>query len=423
LIMGFASAYLETRAIFPELIKEAPDKQTGIIVVVPACNESGLNSLLNSLASCSEPDCKVEVLVFVNAPPKADIETLHNNRNTIAGLHRWRIENISCYFRLFAVEADTSSVSGWGVGLARKTGMDEAVRRFDKIGRSDGVIVSLDADCQVESNYFTALCDELLKRKDRSACSVYFEHPLSGKEYPEHNYRSVTLYELHLRYYLQGISYSGFPYVFHTVGSALAVKALPYIKVGGMNRRQAGEDFYFIQKLVPGGGYCSLNSTTVYPSPRASGRVPFGTGATVMKMVMNNQKSLLSYNFLAFKDLKAFFNMIEQVFNCKYYNESYQYYKLPASVQSFISETEWRERIKEIKGNTSGLQSFQKRFFNWFNMFKIVKYLNHVHLHYYRKYSVEEAACDLLESTGIKFTSKNPAELLLVYRKLEKGRY
>jgi len=34
--MGFASAYLRERALFPEIIKEVPEKETGIIVVVPA---------------------------------------------------------------------------------------------------------------------------------------------------------------------------------------------------------------------------------------------------------------------------------------------------------------------------------------------------------------------------------------------------
>ena len=47
--MGFASAYLEKRAFFPEIIKEAPDNETGIIVVVPAYNEPGLARLLDSL--------------------------------------------------------------------------------------------------------------------------------------------------------------------------------------------------------------------------------------------------------------------------------------------------------------------------------------------------------------------------------------
>ena len=48
--MGFASAYLEERALFPEIIKEAPDSETGIIVVVPAYNEPGISKLLDSLA-------------------------------------------------------------------------------------------------------------------------------------------------------------------------------------------------------------------------------------------------------------------------------------------------------------------------------------------------------------------------------------
>ena len=43
--MGFASTYLEKRTLFPEIIKEAPDKQTGIIVVVPACNEPGISKI------------------------------------------------------------------------------------------------------------------------------------------------------------------------------------------------------------------------------------------------------------------------------------------------------------------------------------------------------------------------------------------
>ena len=91
------------------------------------------------------------------------------------------------------------------------------------------------------------------------------------------------------------------------MGSAIGVKALPYIKAGGMNRRQAGEDFYFIQKLVPAGGYFSLNSTVVYPSPRPSFRVPFGTGASITKLTESDEPLLLTYNILAFKELKIFF--------------------------------------------------------------------------------------------------------------------
>ena len=52
--MGFASAYLEERALFPEIIKEAPDKNTGIIVVVPSYDEPGIAKLLDSLAYAAQ---------------------------------------------------------------------------------------------------------------------------------------------------------------------------------------------------------------------------------------------------------------------------------------------------------------------------------------------------------------------------------
>ncbi|MEI6047315.1 MAG: glycosyltransferase family A protein [Bacteroidota bacterium] len=418
--MGFASTYLEERELFPEIIKEAPDEHTGIIVVIPAYDEPGIRKLLDSLTACNKPPCKVEVIIVVNAPANAEKESLENNFITIRNIESWKIENNSCFFRLFAFDTGLQSINKWGVGLARKTGMDEAVRRFNRIDNSDGIILNLDADCLVAQNYFVSVCDELLKKRDRSACSIYFEHPLSGSDFPKNIYKYITLYELHLRYYFQGLAYSGFPYVFHTVGSALAVKAQQYVKAGGMNRKRAGEDFYFIQKLVPAGGYFSLNSTTVYPSPRTSSRVPFGTGASIGKLSEGKLPALLTYNFLAFKDLRSFFCMAENIFNCKH-EDLHKWYKIfPESIILFLKEKEWTDKMVEIKNNTSGLPSFKKRFFGWFNMFRIVKYLNYVHKEIFEKKPVDVSASELLKNAGIIFESEVLMDLLLYYRKMEK---
>jgi len=418
--MGFASTWLEERALFPELINEAPDKQTGIIVVVPAYNEPGICKLLDSLILCSEPICKVEIIIVVNAPENAEKESIENNKLTIKNIESWKKENNNCFFRLFAFIVEPS-VSGWGVGLARKTGMDEAVRRFNQLNKPDGIILNLDADCIVESNYFVSICSELLYKKDRTACSIYFEHPLSGNDFEDKIYKYISLYELHLRYYFQGLAFSGFPYVFHTVGSAIAVKALSYVKAGGMNRRQAGEDFYFIQKLVPAGGYFNLNSTVVYPSPRASSRVPFGTGASIGKLTGENSKTLLTYNFLAFRELRLFFGMSEKFYQSDS-DELSEYYKsFPPGIKSFLVKNEWVEKMTEIRNNTTNLLSYEKRFFGWFNMFKIVKYLNHVSQEIFDKKPVPESASDLLDAIGIPLNSKDPVDLLLCYRAMEKN--
>jgi glycosyltransferase involved in cell wall biosynthesis len=419
--MGFASTYLESRALFGEIINEAPDDKTGIIIVIPAYNEPGITRLLDSLARCHEPQCKVEVLIIINAPAGASEESIENNRRTVANIKSWELRNKNCFFRLYTHFAGSPAISDWGVGHARKAGMDEAVRRFSVINNPEGTIVSLDADCQVEDNYFVALSNELLKKRDRTACSIYFEHPLSGDEFPPAIYNYITLYELHLRYLYQGLILTGFPYVFHTVGLAMAVKALKYVKAGGMNRRRAGEDFYFIQKLVAVGGYFCLNSTTVYPSPRASSRVPFGTGASISKLTEGDLPGLLTFNLLAFEELRCFFAMTGQLYQSEPYDLPAMYKLIPAGLKLVINEGEWKDKIAEIRNNTSGLTSFTKRFFGWFNLFRIIKYLNFVHTGFYDKNPVEVSASELLETMGIAIGPENPVRLLHYFREMEKS--
>jgi hypothetical protein len=419
--MSFATAWLDERALFPELFAEVPDNLTGIIVVIPAYNEPDIQFLLDSLASCTEPDCKVEIIIVINTPAEASEESILNNRKSINCIETWKRKNKNCFFRLLVFDAGQPSISHWGVGLARKTGMDEALRRFNAIGKPEGVIVSLDADCVVEKNYFTSICNDLLMVKERTACSIYFEHPLSGNNFPERIYKYIIQYELHLRYYIQGLKYSGFPYAFHTVGSAIAVKAFQYAKVGGMSRKQAGEDFYFIQKLVPTGRYFNLNTTTVYPSPRESYRVPFGTGVIINRLMDNKEPTLLTYNMSAFSELRQLFLAADKLFLSST-TEIRDFYKtLPAGLRSFIDEKEWLSRITELKSNTSGKDSFLKRFFGWFNMFRIVKYLNYVHPAKFEKQPVVKAASDLFSITGQPFVSNDPHYLLILLRSLEKG--
>jgi hypothetical protein len=419
--MGFASSWLESGSLFPALIKEAPESDTDIIVVVPAFDEPEIISLLDSLVSCNKPQSRIEILIVINAPGWADNRILTNNLLAIDKIESWKRKNKDHFFRLFSINIGQPSIKNWGVGLARKAGMDEALRRFDLIDKPDGIIVNLDADCLVHENYFRSLEKDFLQKKERRACSIYYEHPLSGIEYPDEVYNSIAQYELHLRYYYQALKFTGFPYAFHTIGSTIAVKALAYVKSGGMNRRMAGEDFYFIQKLVPAGGYFSLNSTTVYPAPRISERVPFGTGPVIGRMVNGGEESYKTYNPLAFKDLNVFFGLVGKTYDCNDKQMHELFTVFPHSLKAFLNEEEWISRIMEIRKNTSGLRSFTKRFFGWFNMFKIVKYLNYAHNSIFEKTDADVAAAELLRFTGEVSILNGTKELLMHYRKLEKG--
>jgi hypothetical protein len=99
---------------------------------------------------------------------------------------------------------------------------------------------------------------------------------------------------------------------------------------------------------------------------------------------------------------------------------SHFYQLLPAGIKSFIEEEELSDKISEIIINTSGFQSFKKRFFGWFNMFRVVKYLNHVHSGIYEKQSVLIAASGLFKERGIHLKSDDPFALLHYYRSLER---
>ena len=71
--------------------------------------------------------------------------------------------------------------------------------------------------------------------------------------------------------------------------------------------------------------------------------------------------------------------------------------------------------------NTSGIISFKKRFYGWFNMFRVVKYLNYAHLSCFEKEDIITAAGDLLNETGTGENLFNATDLLLFYRRMERN--
>lgn len=165
-----------------------------------------------------------------------------------------------------------------GVGMARKIGLDKAISLFDS-NDDIGLLYCLDADTVVENNYLAAV-KLFFTQEQSTAAHVSFAHQEAEEESLQ---AAIICYEIFLRYYVFGLQYAGSPYAFHTIGSTIICTIDGYAAVRGMNNRQAGEDFYFLNKLAKLDGVRSIRSTTVYPSARSSTRVPFGTGKAIMK--------------------------------------------------------------------------------------------------------------------------------------------
>jgi hypothetical protein len=420
--MSFAKGYLSKNNLFKSEIICSPDAKTGIIVVIPSYNESLTLKSVESLINCTPPSCYTEIIVVVNSSEKDIPEVIERNNVTIKEINERASEINRSDLKIFAIEIKNVPYKYAGVGFARKTGMDEAVFRFSLIDKPDGVIVAYDADCTCEPDYLLEIEKKVLSDAEINIFIARFEHPIKGTEFSAETYHAVLQYEMHLRYLVNAFRYTGFPYSYHTIGSCMGVKAAVYAEQGGMNRRKAGEDFYFLHKLFHLGGLAELNQTCVYPSPRPSDRVPFGTGKAIRKMLDNNENQYLTYNFNSFRDIKKLFDWITDLYNQgKSINDGYQ--NLPESVRLFDENCHLKQIIEESLANSTNENIFYRRFYNRFNAFQIIKFLNFVHENkIYEKRPVNDESNTLLCELHHTNNMVDDVELLNYLRQVDSKR-
>lgn len=419
--MGFAEGYFSKQVNFHPFIAEPPSDRLQYIVVIPAFCESDMMNTLNSLWNCTRPQWDVEVIVVVNFSEKSDESVIQSSLEGVKILQEWIKAHSKTVFRVLLIEAFNLPAKHAGAGLARKIGMDEATYRFNQIGNAKGLIISFDADCTCDKNYFKAIEYYSERFPSANGFNIYFEHPVAGNEYPDKVYKSIIKYELHLRYVNQFLRYAGFPYAYHTLGSAFAVRAGTYTAQGGMNRRKAGEDFYFLHKIIPLGNFHEINTTRVIPSPRPSERAPFGTGAAINKLLSAPDDIMMTYNPESFIALKDFFATACQFHRKSLYEIDRLIENAPEPVTGFLQENNAAHAIDEINNNCASIKAFTNRFFRWFDALSIVKYLNDVHRSHYSFMNIREAAEVLLAYMGKKINcSRSEPEMLSRFRSIER---
>lgn len=419
--MGFADQYLERQKDFTYHIGSVPREDLNFIVVIPCYNEDKLVNSLEALYDCHKPQKSVEVIVVINSSSDADIAVKEQNLKTYKETKEWIKIHSKEKFACHVVHVPELPPKFAGAGLARKTGMDEAVSRLNLVKNQDGIIISFDADSICDKNYLSEIERNFIKYPDAYGCNIYFEHPLSGDEFSDDVYKAITLYELNLRYYLQSLRLISFPFAYHTVGSCFAVKALAYVKQGGMNRKKAGEDFYFLHKIIPSGRFLEINSTRVIPSPRPSGRVPFGTGPGIKKYLSGKETGFMTYNPKSFEDLGRFFKIFPELFKKHNKEMTEKIDLLPEPIKVFLNINNAVNKIEEVNNNCNSIMSFTKRLFSWFNAFRVMKFLNFCSEKYYQQVNVKMAVNTILEKLGYTPSDYcSDSELLILLREHEK---
>lgn len=380
--------YLNKFAYTNWSLEKENDKLYDNIVVVPSLAETErIRTCLNSLERNNDNILeRTLVIIVINNSDKSETEVVDNNKKTFQLL-----SNYSGKLDINFVDAFSGGKALppklAGVGFARKIGLDLALTKFDYSYSEKKILFWLDADCEVEQNYLEVITDKFNKQNLNSSV-IEYEHRINDQEAKS---RAIVCYETFLRYFKLGLVYAKSHYDYHAIGSTIVCDVDSYIKAGGMNSKQAGEDFYFLEKLAKQNKVETIKETTVYPSPRKSWRVPFGTGQRITRYLKNIQDEYLVYNPMSFELLKnwlEFFNSDSAIDGDKIISEAK---KINLHLYNFLVEQKFEKSWNKILNNSDSIDEIRKQKIFWFDAFRTLKLIHFVRQNLFEDINVYEA--------------------------------
>lgn len=388
MISTYTEIYTQRFQVNPPYFVDPPDESLCLSIVIPAFKEPNIWDTLHSLGRCRPPSGMVEVIVVINAPEKSPEEHYAINQGTVAQVLRWEKEEMPPHIEALVIREESLPQKHAGAGWARKIGMDESIRRWAQIEK-DGPILCLDADCSVSGNYLLA-AEKAFEKPAAKVGHFHFEHPYSEETDPIVK-EGIIHYELHLRCYVNGLKIAGYPNAVHTVGSSMAVRASTYAKSGGMNRRKAGEDFYFLHKLVPLGGWVNIPAT-VYPSCRVSDRVPFGTGKAQTEWQQN--QTLLTYDPTIYTLMQPLFHALPNWYEKEPENNDIEH--LHPVLIDFLTSVQAIPTVGAIHNESNSREVFVRKIWQWMDGFMVLRMTHYLRDHGFPSQPVLTAARSLL---------------------------
>jgi len=408
------SNYLQRQALRQKIIDASIHESLNLIVVIPAFDEPDIIGTLQSLLECDKTEQPAEVIVAINYGEQVDAALKVKSKQEFEKVNNWKNQHSTEQLKFHCILLNDLPKKHAGVGLARKIAMDEAVRRFEAIS-SNGILVCLDADCSVSKNYLTEIEQHYQQNPKCIAANVDFEHPIDN----EHQDNPIILYELFLRYYIEGLRFANYHYPFHTIGSTITVKSKTYQKQGGMNKRKAGEDFYFLHKIFPLGEFGEICNAVVFTSGRTSHRVPFGTGRAILEWQEGKKDLSQTYDYKIFHLIKSLFNSIEKTFDIK----DFEKLGFDTELKNYLRDINYQTIINEVFKNTTNKASFENRLKRYWDGFKVLKLVHYLRDEHFKNNDLIKMALALYEEKyGVSINSSNAFTILQAYRQAQKKR-
>lgn len=404
----FIKKYLKKFSLTHWTISKDHEKLFENIIVIPSLAE--YDQLPECLISLEQNDKslldKTLVLVVVNNSESSDEEVKENNKKTIKFLKEYE-GKLNLSFIDAATKGKELPDKFAGVGLARKIGCDLALTKFDYSSKEKKIIFFLDADCTVSSKYLQEVTSAFSKNGLHSAV-IEYEHQYEDDS-PEAE--AIICYEIFLRFHRLGLMFANSYYDYHTIGSTIVCDVESYVRAGGMNKKKAGEDYYFLEKLAKLDKIFTITEPLVYPSARKSWRVPFGTGQRIIRHLSKKQDEYVAYNpksFLVLKRWLEFYLLPEAVDAGHILSEAG---KIDINLKTFLSLNHFDKDWNRILRNNFSAKEILKQKIYWFDAFKTLKLIHFLRDNTFPNSNLFDAVDTLLKWMGINNEIKRNAKI------------
>lgn len=416
--------YLQKRADFDTWPLQGNTPQTcQSVVVIPALAEFPgiLRTLADLVASAAKDSASPLVIVVVNnrTLEHSQAEDIAGNQQTLAALEQWDQRSLNVAW-VDASSAGNELSPKDGVGLARKIGLDWGLKILAEQDRLSAPLICLDGDSRVDTDYLSALHAFFEPPAKRWACVLPYAHPVEGTEQEQ---EAIVCYESYLRYHTLHLAWAGSPYGYHTIGSTMACTAEAYAAISGMSRRQAGEDFYYLQQLAKTGKVEHLTGTVVLPSSRPSHRVPFGTGRWVQKYLDGEVTEYRLYHPDSYFIIQNWLQLATNRTNRSGIELLQAAEEIHAELRVFLQQQDFVQSWDRILSQTSSEEAQIEQFHRWFDGFRTLKLIHHLRDTAHKEAPMFSAIGVLLERLGVEIEielgTAEPSTLPQRYRLLE----
>ncbi|MBK7980782.1 MAG: hypothetical protein IPK06_12450 [Ignavibacteriae bacterium] len=399
-----------------KVVQRNENEKFSNIIVIPAISEfENIIKLTDSILLNNLDKINKTLALFVINNKKNDSNEIKtNNFHSIQYLNKLinkSNENLKFGFIDCSTEGNEPPEKDAGAGLARKIGMDSALTLFDYQIKTQKIIISLDADCLITQNYIQEIQKSFINEKINTAV-INFEHQLSENTIQN---LGIINYEIFLRHYILGLKYANSAFAFHTIGSAFAVDPEIYVKVGGMNKRKGGEDFYFLQKAGKISDVKKIENAKVFPSSRVSWRVPFGTGPRIKRFLENQVNEYFVYSTRSFFILKKWNEILNESKNiCKNVGKDKKLIEeitfdmllksksIHHELYNFLISQNFINNWQNILQNSSSEKQLSQNIKNWMDGFRTLKLIHHLRDSAYPNEKMFESVNELFSLSGSK---------------------